>query len=91
MGSIISIPSRRRGRTTMTDFLIRGLGPDLLEQLRARAKRNGRSLQAEVHDTLERSVRLSKAESIALLESARDRLPRFSDDSTPLIREFRDA
>lgn len=75
----------------MTDFLIGDINPNLLVQLRARAKRNGRSLQAEVHDTLQRSVRLSKAESIALLDSARERLPRFDDDSTPLIREFRDS
>ncbi|TDB38206.1 MAG: Arc family DNA-binding protein [Actinobacteria bacterium] len=75
----------------MTDFLIRNLDPHVLEQLKKRAEQHGRSLQAEVHDTLKRSVRLSKAESIALLEELRDRLPTFDTDSTFLIREDRDS
>lgn len=75
----------------MSDFLIRNLDPHVLEQLKRRAEQRGRSLQAEVHDTLKRSVRLSKAESIALLEELRDRLPTFDTDSTLLIREDRDT
>ena len=74
----------------MTDFLIRDIDPHVLSCLRERAERHGRSLQAEIHDTLKRSVRLSREESIALLESLRDQLPHFDDDSTPLIREDRD-
>lgn len=75
----------------MSDFLIRNLDPHVLEQLKKRAEEHGRSLQAEVHDTLKRSVRLSKAESIALLDELRDRLPTFDTDSTFLIREDRDS
>jgi len=75
----------------VTDFLIRNLDPHVLEQLKKRAEEHGRSLQAEVHDTLKRSVRLSKAESIALLEELHDRLPTFDTDSTSLIREDRDS
>jgi|GEM_PF-6011498 len=91
MGSIITIPHARRRRTPMTDFLIRNIDPYVLEQLRARAEREGRSLQAEIHHTLRQSVRLSKAESLALIEELQERLPHFSDDSTPIIREFRDS
>ena len=75
----------------MTDFLIRNIEPVLLEKLRSRAEAHGRSLQAEIHHILRRSVRLSREESIALLEQLRDRLPHFDDDSTPLIREDRDS
>lgn len=75
----------------MTDFLIRDIDPHVLEQLKSRAERNGRSLQAEIKQTLKNSVRLNKEESLALLEQIRDRLPHFDDDSTPLIREDRDS
>ena len=75
MGSIIVIPHRRRRGAPVTDFLIRDLDPELLEKLKERAKRNGRSLQAEIHDTLKRSVKLSKEEWFALLESRRDPQP----------------
>lgn len=75
----------------MTDFLIRNLDPHVLEQLKKRAEKHGRSLQAEIHDALKRSVRLNKAESIALLEELRERLPLSTSDSTDLIREDRDS
>lgn len=75
----------------MPDFLIRNIDPDLLDRLRVRAERNGRSIQAEIHQILRQSVRLSKKESLALLEELRDRLPHFDGDSTPLIREDRDT
>jgi len=91
MGSIIPIPYARRKRAPMTDFLIRNIDPHVLEQLRARAKREGRSLQAEIHRTLRQSVRLSKAESIALIEELQARLPQSTSDSTADIREFRDS
>ncbi len=75
----------------MTDFLIRNLDPHVLDQLKKRAEQHGRSLQAEVHDTLKRSVRLSKAESIARAEAFRNQLPVSTTDSTDLIREDRDS
>lgn len=75
----------------MTDFLIRDIDQHVLDQLRSRAEQHGRSLQAEIKQTLKKSVRLSKEESLELLERMRDRLPHFDDDSTPLIREDRDS
>ncbi len=74
----------------MTDFLIRNVDPFVLERLRERAEREGRSLQQEIHRTLKRSVRLNKEESLALLERMRAQLPRSEYDSTADIREFRD-
>jgi plasmid stability protein len=75
----------------VTDFLIRNLDPYVLEQLRARAEREGRSLQAEIHRALKQSVRLGKAESLALIEELQERLPRSPSDSTADIRESRDS
>lgn len=75
----------------MTDFLIRNIDPHVLEQLRKHAEEHGRSLQAEIHDTLKRSVRLSKAESIALIKRLHAEGPRLTSDSTADIREERDG
>ena len=75
----------------MTDFLIRDIDPYVLEQLKARAERGGRSLQAEIKQTLKNSVRLNKEESLALLDRLRSELPPSTSDSTALIREFRDS
>ena len=75
----------------MADFLIRNIDQELLERLHTRAAKHGRSLQGEIHSILRNSVRLSRAESIALLDRIRDQLPHFDDDSTPLIREDRDS
>lgn len=75
----------------MTDFLLRNIDSHVLEQLKKRAEEHGRSLQAEIHDTLRRSVRLSKAESIALMEELRRRLPPSTRDSTEDIRADRDS
>jgi len=75
----------------VTDFLIRDIDPDLLGKLRQRAEGNGRSLQAEIKQTLKNSVRLNKEESLALLDRLRGELPPSTSDSTELIREFRDS
>ena len=75
----------------MTDFLIRNIDPYVLKQLRERAERNGRSLQAEIQLTLKQSVRLNKEESLALLDRLRSEVPPSTSDSTVLIREFRDS
>ena len=40
----------------MAQLVVRKLNDDVKERLRARAKRNGRSLEAEARDILERSL-----------------------------------
>lgn len=75
----------------MPDFLIRGLDEDTMKKLKGRAERNHRSLQAEIKDTLERSVPLSHAEALQLSRKLRAKydhrdLPLPED----LIREDRD-
>ena len=42
----------------MPDFLLRDLPEDLVTKLKTRAERNGRSLQAEIRETLRDSARL---------------------------------
>ncbi len=41
----------------MPDILIRNISPQTKERLRRRAKRHGRSLEAELRETLERVAR----------------------------------
>jgi plasmid stability protein len=45
--------------TVVPDFLLRDLPEELVNKLKARAERNGRSLQAEIRETLRDSTRLS--------------------------------
>lgn len=75
----------------MSDFLLRDVDSHVIEQLKRRACENGRSLQAEIHDTLKRSVRLSKTESIALIKRLHEAGPHLTSDSTADIRADRDS
>ncbi len=74
----------------MTDILIRGVDAKTLKDLKARAKRNGRSLQSEVKITLQKSIGPSLAESLARAAAFRKSLGRKFSDSSLLIREDRD-
>ncbi len=75
----------------MPDFLIRGLDERTMRHLKERAERNGRSLQAEIKDTLKRSLKMTKEESIAesrrLIEETRGM---DLGDTVAMIREDRD-
>ena len=76
----------------MANLLIRDLDDELVRQLKAAAKAHGRSLQAEIHDALQRAGTRSLAEtrrvSARWLRRLRERsLP----DSTDLIREDRNT
>lgn len=76
----------------MANLLIRDLDDDLLKQLKAAAKAHGRSLQAEIHDALQRAGTRSLAETRRISSRWIKRLgDRKLSDSTTLIREDRDA
>lgn len=75
----------------MTDFLIRDIEPDVLERLKARAAKNSRSLQAEIKHTLKQAVKLSKEESLALIEHLQETSPMTDFDFVAAIREDRDT
>jgi plasmid stability protein len=76
----------------MPNVLVRDLDDDVLEQLKAAAKANGRSLQAEIHDVLRRATTRNLAETRRLSTKWLKRLGRSAhSDSAALIREDRDA
>jgi len=75
----------------MANLLIRDLDEDVVKQLKAAAKAHGRSLQAEIHDALQRAGTRSLAETRRLSRRWMKRLRDTTlSDSTALIREDRD-
>jgi len=76
----------------MPDILIRGVDARVLRRLKARAKRNGRSLQGETKLILEHAAGHSLPEALAAARRWRKKLAksgkRFTD-SAALIREDR--
>ena len=78
----------------MADFLLRDLDAALMEALRERAQRSGRSLQAEMHAALRAWAQpsLTPEEWVAAARAAREELGsrRFAD-AAALIREHRDT
>ena len=76
----------------MPNVLLRDLDNDVLQQLKAAANANGRSLQAEIHDVLRRANTRNLAETRRLSSKWLKRLNRSNhSDSATLIREDRDA
>jgi hypothetical protein len=76
----------------MPNLLIRDLDDDVLQGLKAAAKANGRSLQAEIHEVLRRANTRNLAETRRLSTKWLKRLSRAGhSDSAALIREDRDA
>ena len=75
----------------MPDLLVRNLEPETVDGLKARAKRRGRSLQAELRDILTDAAEDRRAKAIAAMKEIQARFAgrRFSD-SAELIREDRD-
>ncbi len=76
----------------MANVLVRDLDEDVLKQLKAAARSNGRSLQAEIHQVLRRASIRNLAETRRLSARWLKRLrPNAQSDSATLIREDRDA
>ena len=74
----------------MANVLVRDLDDDVLKQLKA-AKAHGRSLQAEIHDVLQRASTRNLAETRRLSAQWLKRLRKSSrSDSSGMIREDRD-
>jgi plasmid stability protein len=77
----------------MPNALLRNVDEDLLADYRAAARANGRSLNAELHEGLQRGRprrRLSKAELLELSRKLVADTP-MTSDSTPDIRSMRDT
>jgi plasmid stability protein len=80
------------GRLIMANVLVRDLDDDVLKRLKAAAKAHGRSLQAEIHDVLERASTRNLAETRRLSAQWLKRLRNSSQsDSAVMVREDRDT
>ncbi|MFQ5829990.1 MAG: hypothetical protein ACE5JD_12670 [Candidatus Methylomirabilia bacterium] len=74
----------------MAQVLIRGLEPATVEKLKARARKNNRSLQAELKHILEQAAGGSNADLRAAMKRVRAMFVRRTfSDSAELIREDR--
>jgi plasmid stability protein len=76
----------------MTTITIHNLDPQLVAKLKAQAKANRRSLQAELHEILNRSVSAttSKREFLAKVDHIAAMTPKVPQtDSAKLLREDR--
>lgn len=74
----------------MAEVLVRDLKADVVTRLKARAKRNGRSLQAELKDIIQTASRQRAIDATALAARIRQRLRgRSHTDSVALLAEDR--
>lgn len=75
----------------MAQILVRGLDDGVVEQLKKRARREGRSLQSEVKTILEQAAQLDMDAALKLAAAIRRGFAgRTFSDSADLIREDRD-
>jgi plasmid stability protein len=75
----------------MAQVLIRDLDQEVLDRLKQRAERSGRSLEAELRSILRQASGLDKEQVLAELEKIRALYAgRTFSDSAELIREDRD-
>ncbi|MGH9783458.1 MAG: FitA-like ribbon-helix-helix domain-containing protein [Terriglobia bacterium] len=75
----------------MAQILVRNLDERVVNRLKVRARRNGRSLQAEVRAILEQAPTLDMPSARKLADTIRKSLGhRRFDDSAVLIRRERD-
>jgi plasmid stability protein len=82
-----------KGRCSVADILIRGIDAEVVQRLKARAKRNGRSLQGEARLILENAAGHSLPEALAAAGQWRKKLARPGrrfTDAAALIREDRE-
>jgi len=75
----------------MAQVLVRNLETAIVERLKRRARRHGRSLQAELYEILERASRTDIEDARRVAERIRRKLAdRQHTDSADLIGEGRD-
>jgi plasmid stability protein len=78
-------------RRPTADILVRGLEKAMVERLKRRAKRHGRSLQGELKEILiEKAVLEDVEAALQTLAAHRASFGRTFDDNTQIIREARD-
>lgn len=73
----------------MAQILVRGLDTSIVERLKARARRHGRSLQSEAKHILENAAGCTIEEALEAAARFRKNIGRRLDDSAELICEDR--
>ncbi|CAN5237454.1 hypothetical protein BH23GEM4_BH23GEM4_15500 [soil metagenome] len=75
----------------MAQVLVRNLDSETVDKLKDRARRNGRSLQAEAKTILETAAGRRREDFWKLADELREEIgPRPHTDSTELVREDRE-
>lgn len=75
----------------MAQILVRNIDDGVVERLKARARTNNRSLEAEVRQILEQSAKFDLSQARQIVMERRKKLQgRKFTDSVDLIREDRD-
>jgi plasmid stability protein len=79
----------------MAQLLVRGLEPDVIERWKERARRNNRSLEAEIRDLLKSQAGPTQREfedAVRFADEMRRKLAgKIRGDSTDIIRRARDS
>lgn len=74
----------------MAQILVRDLDEEVVEQLKKRAQKGGRSLQSEVKNIIEQAARMDMESALKLVNAIRKKFKkRKMTDSTDLVREDR--
>jgi plasmid stability protein len=75
----------------MANLSVRNVPDRVVNDLKRRARRNGRSLEAEVRAILEENTRITPEEFWRMADESREaKRGRWTGDSTQMIREDRD-
>jgi plasmid stability protein len=72
-------------------LIVRNLDDEVIERLKAKAKRDKTSLEQTVRDALTGVVRPSRDEIVEAARQIRESIGTVSEDSTTLIRHDRDT
>ena len=76
----------------MAQVLVRELEDDIVERLKRRAQRNGRSLEAELRIILANAIKPTVEEALEEMRRVREEFKgRHFSDSAELIRDDRDS
>lgn len=73
----------------MAELLVRNLEPAIKERLKARAKRHGRSMAAEVREILRTAALEKSEEEVGLGTAVAERFKGIGIDLDPFIEELR--
>jgi hypothetical protein len=74
----------------MPDLLVRDIDAELYERIKKSADQQGKSLAQTVRDLVAEKLRPSKDELWDKARRLREKIGKVSDDSTQIIREWRD-